>query len=85
MRIRGTITEPCLGLRRIIETMFSQLEEYGLRFIRAASRKGSTIKITLSILAFNISQIDEESLVGSTVYEVIWFNIGRNREVKNGV
>ncbi len=41
-------------IRKIIETRFSQLEEYGLRFIRAVSRRGLAIKIILSILAFNI-------------------------------
>ena len=43
--------------RKIIETRFSQLEEYGLRFIRAVSRRGLAIKIILSILAFNICQM----------------------------
>jgi hypothetical protein len=44
-------------IRRIIETRFSQLEEFGLRFIRAVSRRGLAIKIVLSILAFNIYQL----------------------------
>jgi hypothetical protein len=44
-------------IRRIIETRFSQLEEFGLRFIRAISRRGLAIKIVLSILAFNIYQL----------------------------
>ena len=43
--------------RKIIETRFSQLEEYGLRFIRTVSRRGLAIKIILSILAFNICQM----------------------------
>ena len=43
--------------RRIIETRFSQLEEFGLRFIRAVSRRGLAINIVLSILAFNIYQL----------------------------
>jgi hypothetical protein len=44
-------------IRRIIETRFSQLEEFGLRFIRAVSTRGLAIKIVLSILAFNIYQL----------------------------
>jgi hypothetical protein len=41
-------------IRRMIETLFSQLEEFGLRFIRAVSRRGLAVKIILSILSFNI-------------------------------
>ena len=44
-------------LRRIIETIFSQIENLGLRFIRAISRRGLAIKIILSIIAFNILQM----------------------------
>jgi hypothetical protein len=42
--------------RRIIETRFSQLEEFGAKFIRAVSRRGLAVKILLSILSFNIYQ-----------------------------
>ncbi|MGC8911663.1 MAG: hypothetical protein ACP5K8_06275 [Nitrososphaeria archaeon] len=45
------------NLRKMIETIFSQLENLGLRFVRAVSRRGLAIKIILSILAFNISQV----------------------------
>jgi len=44
-------------MRRIVETRFSQLEEFGLRFIRAVSRRGLAVKIILSMLAFNITQM----------------------------
>jgi len=44
-------------IRRIIETRFSQLEDFGLRFVRAISRKGLAVKIILSILSFNIHQM----------------------------
>ena len=43
-------------LRKMIETIFSQVENLGLRFVRAISRRGLATKIILSILAFNISQ-----------------------------
>lgn len=41
-------------VRRLIETLFSQLEEYGLRFVRAITSSGLPIKIITAILAFNI-------------------------------
>ena len=41
-------------LRRRIETLFSIGENFGLRFIRAVSRRGLVVKIILSLLAFNI-------------------------------
>lgn len=44
-------------LRRVIETRFSQLEEFGLRFVRAVSRRGLAVKMILSMLAFNIHQM----------------------------
>jgi hypothetical protein len=44
-------------VRRIIETRFAQLEEFGARLIRAVSRKDLAVKITLSILSFNIHQM----------------------------
>ena len=44
-------------LRRIIETIFLKIENLGLRFIRAISRRGLAIKIILSIIAFNILQM----------------------------
>lgn len=46
-------------VRRIIETRFSQLEEYGLRYVRAVTRRGLAIKIITAILAFNIYQLME--------------------------
>jgi hypothetical protein len=42
---------------RIIETRFSQLDEFGARFMRAVSRRGLAVKILLSILSFNIYQM----------------------------
>ena len=44
-------------LRKIVETRFYQLNELGLRFVRAITRKGLAVKIILSILAFNIHQM----------------------------
>ena len=44
-------------IRKLIETRFSQLEEFGERFIRAVSRRGLAVKIILSILSFNIYQM----------------------------
>jgi len=44
-------------IRRVIETRFAQLEEFGARIIRAVSRKSLAVKITLSILTFNIHQM----------------------------
>jgi hypothetical protein len=46
-------------VRRLIETKFSQLEEYGLRYVRAVTRRGLTIKIITAILAFNIYRLME--------------------------
>ena len=40
--------QPISRVRRI-ETRFAQLEEFGARIIRAVSRKGLVVKITLSI------------------------------------
>jgi hypothetical protein len=42
---------------RIVETRFSQLEEFGAKFVRAISRRGLAIKIILSILSLNIYQM----------------------------
>jgi len=44
-------------IRRIIETRFSQLEEFGAKFIRAISKRGLAVKIILSILSLNICQM----------------------------
>lgn len=44
-------------VRRIIETRFSQLDEFGARFMRAVSRRSLAVKILLSILSFNIYQM----------------------------
>ena len=52
-------------IRRIIETIFSKLEELGLRFIRAITRKGLAIKIILSIIAFNIIQMMKNGFDGN--------------------
>jgi len=41
-------------LRKKIETLFSLADNFGLRFIRAVSRRGLAVKIILSFLAFNI-------------------------------
>jgi hypothetical protein len=41
-------------MRRIIKTRFSQLEEFGAKFIRAISRRGLAVKTILSILSLNI-------------------------------
>ncbi|MBW9220248.1 transposase [Methanothermococcus sp. SCGC AD-155-N22] len=41
-------------LRRRIETLFSIGENFGLRFIRAMSRRGLVVKIILSLSACNI-------------------------------
>jgi hypothetical protein len=46
-------------VRRLIETRFSQLEEYGLRYVRAISRRSLAIKIIVAILVFNIYQLME--------------------------
>jgi hypothetical protein len=44
-------------IRKIIETRFSQLEEFGARLIRAVSRRGLVGKIILFVLSFNIYQM----------------------------
>ncbi|MGQ9680756.1 MAG: transposase [Candidatus Bathyarchaeia archaeon] len=41
-------------VRTLIETRFSPLEEYGLRFVRAVTRKGLAIKVITATLDFNI-------------------------------
>jgi hypothetical protein len=51
-------------VRRIIETRFSQLDEFGVRFMRAVSRRGLAVKILMSILSFNIYQMMRGSLMG---------------------
>jgi hypothetical protein len=48
-------------VRRIIETRFSQLEEFEARLIRAVSRRGLAVKITPSILSSNIYQMMKEA------------------------
>ena len=45
------------SIRWVVETKFSQPEEFGARLIRAVSRRGLTIKIILHILSFNIYQM----------------------------
>jgi hypothetical protein len=47
-------------IRRIIETRFCQLEESGLRFIRAIYRRGLAVNIILSILFLNIQLMMKE-------------------------
>lgn len=44
-------------LRKKIETLFSVVDNLGLRFIRAVSRGGLAVKIILSLLAFNFYQL----------------------------
>jgi len=44
-------------MRKIIDTLFSVADNFGLRFIRAISRRGLAVKIILSLLAFNIYQL----------------------------
>jgi hypothetical protein len=44
-------------VERIIEKRFSQLEEFRARLIRAVSKRGLAVKITLSILSSNIYQM----------------------------
>jgi len=44
-------------LRKKIETLFSVADNFGLRFIRAVSRKGLAVKIILGLLAFNFYQL----------------------------
>lgn len=49
--------EALARVRKIVETRFYQLNELGLRFVRAITRKGLAVRILLSILAFNIHQM----------------------------
>ena len=44
-------------LRKKIETLFSVVDNLGLRFIRAVSRRGLAVKIILSLLAFNFYRL----------------------------
>ena len=44
-------------LRKKIETLFSVLDSFGLKFIKIVSRRGLVVKIILSLLAFNIYQL----------------------------
>jgi hypothetical protein len=44
-------------MRKSIETIFSLTEEFGLRFIRAITRRGLSIKIHLATLATNFYQL----------------------------
>jgi DNA-binding LacI/PurR family transcriptional regulator len=44
-------------LRKKIETLFSVADNFGLKFIRAVSRRGLAVKIILSLLAFNFYQL----------------------------
>ena len=44
-------------LRKKIETLFSVVENFGLKFIRAVSRRGLAVKIILGLLAFNFYQL----------------------------
>jgi hypothetical protein len=44
-------------LRKKIETLFSVAENFGLKFIRAVSRRGLAVKIILGLLAFNFYQL----------------------------
>lgn len=47
--MRKNTIDSCLRIRRIIETIFSKIENLGLRFMRAISKRGLAIKIILSI------------------------------------
>jgi uncharacterized protein (UPF0335 family) len=44
-------------MRKSVETVFSLSEEFGLRFIRAITRRGLSIKIHLATLATNFYQL----------------------------
>ena len=44
-------------LRKKIETLFSVAENFGLKFIRAVSRRGLAVRIILGLLAFNFYQL----------------------------
>jgi len=47
--MRKNTIDSCLRIRRIIETIFLKIENLGLRFMRAISKRGLAIKIILSI------------------------------------
>jgi len=44
-------------VRKKIETLFSVVDNFGLKFIRAVSRRGLAVKIILCLLAFNFYQL----------------------------
>ena len=44
-------------VRKKIETLFSVADNFGLKFIRAVSRRGLAVKIILGLLAFNFYQL----------------------------
>ena len=44
-------------VRKKIETLFSVGENFGLRFVRAVSKRGLAVKIILAFLAFNVYQL----------------------------
>jgi len=44
-------------VRKKIETLFSVADNFGLKFIRAVSRRGLAVKIILGLLAFNVYQL----------------------------
>jgi len=46
-----------LSRLRRIETLFSVVDNFGLRFVRAVSRRGLAVKIILGLLAFNFYQL----------------------------
>jgi len=56
-------------IRRIIETRFSQLEEFGAKFIKAISRRSSQNNPTHTILQHIPN--DGENLMGTRVFNLI--------------
>ena len=44
-------------VRKKIETLFSVADNFGLKFIKAVSRRGLAVKIILGLLAFNFYQL----------------------------
>ena len=44
-------------VRKKIETLFSVAENFGLKFIRAVSRRGLAVKMILGLLAFKVYQL----------------------------
>jgi hypothetical protein len=46
-----------LSRSRKIEALFSATENFGLKFIRAMSRRGLVVKIILGLLVFNAYQL----------------------------